>query len=196
MEANFKCFHEEADTRIVYHLSKLAGNPKVMVKASDIDVLVIILGNMHKLSASEIYFSSIGSKSNIINSINCTQLASKLGDLVCRSLPGFHAYTGCDYTASFYKKGKVKPYKELLKNRQVQQVFASLNNIDEVNNFKSMAILEEYTCRLYGIHCNNVNDGRLLLFQNQFMSTSLTDYFIKNIKKFDSSQLPPCWKSL
>lgn len=48
-EREFACHHEEADTRIVYHLSKLANNQRVMVEASDTDIFVIILGNIHKL---------------------------------------------------------------------------------------------------------------------------------------------------
>lgn len=196
VEQDFACNHEEADTRIIYHLSKLENNSKVMIKASDTDILVIILGNIHKLASLEIYLSTIGSKPNIINFINCTKLATTLGDLVCRALPGFHAYTGCDYTASFYRKGKVKPFKELQRNQQVQQVFANLNNIEEIDNFRSMEILQEYTCRLYGIKCKNVNDARLLIFQNQFTSTSIAEYFMKNVNRFDSTQLPPCWKSL
>ena len=59
-----------------------------------------------------------------------------------------------------------------------------------------MEILQEYTCKIYGISCNNVNDARLLMFQNRFTSTSVAEYFMKNVKRFDSTQLPPCWKSL
>lgn len=193
---DFACNHEEADTRIIYHLSKLANNTKVMVKASDTDILVIILGNIHKLATLEIYLSTIGSKPNVNNFINCTQLATTLGNLMCRALPGFHAYTGCDFTASFYRKGKIQPFKQLQKNPQAQQVFADLNKIEEIYNFKSMDILQEYTCRLYGISCINVNDARLLIFQDKFKSTSVAEYFMKNIRKFDSTQIPPCWKSL
>lgn len=28
------------------------------------------------------------------------------------------------------------------------------------------------------------------------MSTSVAEYFMKNIERFDSTELPPCWKSL
>lgn len=196
VEQDFICNHEEADTRIIYHLNKLEKNSNVMVKASDTDILVILLGNIHKLIDLEIYLCTIGSKPNIINFINCNQLATTLGDLLCRALPGFHAYTGCDYTASFYKKGKVKPFKELKKNKQVQQVFANLNNIDVIDNFRSMEILQQYTCKLYGINCNSVNDARLFIFQNKFAPTSAAEYFMRNVKKFDSTQIPPCWNSL
>lgn len=167
-----------------------------MIKASDTDILIILLGNIYKLETLEIYFSTVGSKYNIMKIINCNELAKTLGDLVCRALPGFHAYTGTDYTACFYKKGKVKPFKELLNNNEIQEVFANLNTMNELNNFKNMETLQKYTCKLYGINCNNVNDARLFIFQNKFASISVAEYFIKNVKKFDSTQIPPCWKSL
>lgn len=47
-EEQLSCLHEEADTRMIFHLSKCRSPCNVMVKASDTDVLVIILGNMHK----------------------------------------------------------------------------------------------------------------------------------------------------
>lgn len=34
VEENFECHHEEADTRIIYHLSKLENNSIVMSKVS------------------------------------------------------------------------------------------------------------------------------------------------------------------
>ncbi|KAK9873671.1 hypothetical protein WA026_023534 [Henosepilachna vigintioctopunctata] len=57
VEDKFACDHEEADTRIIYHLSKLEASRIAMVKASDTDILVIILGNIHKLEPLEIFLS-------------------------------------------------------------------------------------------------------------------------------------------
>ena len=35
-------------------------------------------------------------------------------------------FTGCDYTASFSRKGKVRPLKYLEKNETMQEVFGSM----------------------------------------------------------------------
>lgn len=49
---DFFCFlHEETDTRIVYHASKINSNSNVVVKCSDTDIVIIILGNLHKIKA-------------------------------------------------------------------------------------------------------------------------------------------------
>lgn len=43
------CSHHEADTRILFHISKLQENTNVVIRASDTDILIIAVGNMHKL---------------------------------------------------------------------------------------------------------------------------------------------------
>ena len=68
---------------------------------------------------------------------------------LCKSLLGFHALTGCDYTASFNRKGKVKPFKMLQKNPSIQDAFSALafqdGDIDEIIN-----MIEGFVCTMYG----------------------------------------------
>jgi hypothetical protein len=47
------------------------------------------------------------SSDNARRLVNISKLADKLGPIVCKALPGFHALTGCDYTAAFFRKGKI-----------------------------------------------------------------------------------------
>lgn len=42
-EVDFTCYHEEEDTRIVYHAHKISPGSRILIKASDTDVLVILL---------------------------------------------------------------------------------------------------------------------------------------------------------
>lgn len=114
-ETDFTCHHEEVDTRIIFHISKLKVNSNIMIKASDTDILIILLGNIHKFPHLRIWMSSTTFRKNGPNCISCTNLANVLGAEVCRALPAFHAYTGCDYTAAFYQKGKVRPFQLLKK---------------------------------------------------------------------------------
>lgn len=44
--------HEEADTKIVYHVSKIDSEANVMIKCSDTDILITMLGNMKYLNNS------------------------------------------------------------------------------------------------------------------------------------------------
>lgn len=125
-EVDYTCYHEEADTRIVFHAHKITQGSRILIKASDTDVLIILLGNMHKLSQSTIFLTTSATKkqSNHLDCINCMDLALKLGPKLCKSLPAFHAFTGCDYTAAFYNKGKIRPFKIYSKNELYQTIFA------------------------------------------------------------------------
>ena len=110
---NYKCYHEEADTRIFLHLKKCPQNAKVLFKSVDTDVLIICRGNIHKFDSLDIWMTT--KNNNEIGYINCTELAKKLGSSLCQALPGFHAFTGSDYTAAFVRKDKIKAYNLLLK---------------------------------------------------------------------------------
>lgn len=110
-EVDYICYHEEADTRIVFHAHKAKSGSRILIKASDTDVLIILLGNMHKLSELTIFLATSANKkqpNQHLDCINCIDLALKLGPKLCKSLPAFHAFTGSDYTAAFYNKGKVE----------------------------------------------------------------------------------------
>ena len=69
---------------------------------------------------------------NILGYINCTELAEKLGSSLCRALPGFHAFTGTDYTAAFVRKGKIKAYNLLTQSEEYQYVFQHLTDPDDI----------------------------------------------------------------
>ena len=48
--------------------------------------------------------------------VNINALTEHIGPLVCKTLPGYHALTGNDYTSSFSGKGKVNPQKKAENN--------------------------------------------------------------------------------
>lgn len=129
-ETELACKHEEADTRIVFHISKVPENSKILVKASDTDVLIILLGNMHKFPNLYIWLANNSSRKSTNKDevyINCTDLSKKLGATLCLALPAFHAYTGCDYTAAFFNKGKLRPLNLLIKKSRNSTGFCVFN---------------------------------------------------------------------
>lgn len=199
-EIDYECYHEEADTRIMFHISKILQSSKILVKASDTDVLIILLANMHKVSQTEIWLAGSAIKkgnNKDLNCINCTELALKLGSTLCLSLPAFHAFTGCDYTAAFYNKGKVRPFTNYSKNETYQKIFASLTDEADIFIDEKMDVVQEFTALMYGIkHCTSVNDARYRIFQKNYSAKKDNEQFMKKIKSFDSNMIPPCWESL
>ena len=54
----------------------------------------------------------------------------------CAALPGFHAFTGSNYTSSFSRQGKVRPLALLEKNQNAIEMFSKLGDdgLSKVNN--------------------------------------------------------------
>ena len=74
-------------------------------------------------------------------------------------MPGLHAFTGSDFTTSFYRKGKVKPLEVLEKDQDgtLIEFFCKLSSKEDPDQSKA----EEFICSLYGIKgLKNVNEAR------------------------------------
>ncbi len=100
--------HEEADTLIAFHVANItAGN--VMVRASDTDVLVILIGTLgqqrREVRSMGTVIMDCGTKNNrrYINITNITDNLEEVQHGLARALPGYHAFTGCDFTSAFYR---------------------------------------------------------------------------------------------
>jgi len=118
-------------------------------------------------------------------------LHNELGNKLCRSLPGYHAFTGCDYTASFSKRGKTRPFNVPRKHERFQEVFYTLGIVNEVAE-SSIKDIEEFVCLMYGQKkATDVNEVRLEIFLKKYSSKA-----ISTIKKLDGNMLPPCSRSL
>ena len=55
-------------------------------------------------------------------------LHHQLGVDVCTALVGFHPFTGCDSVSGFYGRGKIKPFKLMVKNDQYLTAFKELGS--------------------------------------------------------------------
>ena len=100
--------HEEADTLIAFHIANITAE-HVMVRASDTDVLVILIGAIGQESPDDRTMADIIMDCGMGNSrryINVTNIADVLEERkpgLARALPGYHAFTGCDFTSAFYR---------------------------------------------------------------------------------------------
>lgn len=66
--------------------------------------------------------------------MDLTKIHVELGQLICQSLPGFHAITGCDFNPAFFRKGKLTPYKTLKKYPENQEAFKNFGNSELIEN--------------------------------------------------------------
>ena len=123
-----------------------------------------------------------------------TQMYHQLGPILCKALPGFHAFTGTDYSAAFSRRGKVTPFKKLQKNLSAQKAFGNLGKEERVSEH-DMASIEKFVCAMYGFPQLSLIDAvRLEIFLRKYkVNTKQTNLFAK---KLQSYSFPPCQRVL
>ena len=116
------CKQEEADTRIFLHCKHASARfREVIIHIRHTDVFVLALGFARSLNY-EVFIKAGVKDNNRIISIS--QIIDKLkstygfqeSEIIIQSIIGFHAFTGCDTTSAFWRKGKVRPLHLMLKN--------------------------------------------------------------------------------
>lgn len=125
--------------------------------------------------------------------IDLSALYDRHGELFCKSLSGFHAFTGCDFNPAFFRKGKQRPLKLLLLSEQFQSAFAELSNedCDRLTVFRN---IEKFVCSLYTMKSlDSVDNARFALFFLNYKVNNVNEPFQKkNLQNFDASSIPPC----
>ena len=184
--------HVEADTRLLFHLNVLSNKSpgqNVAVRATDTDILVLLLYYAQKLNIN-LWMDLGHSTDNSRRLANITDLAEHIGPLVCKALPGYHALTGCDYTSSFFGKGKVNPLKKAEKNPLYLE---GLGRLGENTNFvDDDNLIENYVCSLYGEgKLSFVNEARYKIFMQKYKPND-KEFPLEKIKGMDAGMLPPC----
>ena len=116
-----------------FHLDHISGPSNVVIRTDDTDRLVVSLRCKHLFDQKVNVWLEAGVQSkNNLHYNNIDKINNQLGESLCKALPTYHALTGCDYSASFSRKGKVQPFKILEKDVQTQEVFGKLANIGRI----------------------------------------------------------------
>ena len=102
---------EEADTRIILHClhaaQSLCDGQKIVVRSPDTDVFILLLAYASRITKPVLFDTGSGNNRRLID---ISSIASNLGDQIAEALPGLHAFTGCDCTSAFVRKGKTAPF--------------------------------------------------------------------------------------
>ena len=108
---------------------------------------------------------------------------------ICEALIGFHSLTGCDFTSSFYRKGKKKSFEILTSDVDDKYLSAvqSLNTLDVC--YENVTA---FVCRVYGHKKHSdIDEARFESFLKMTRGKALT-----KVKKVNCASLPPCARSL
>ena len=139
--------HEEADTRLLLHAKHASMNhQRIIIQSPDTDVAVLCTAHFELLNCQELWFRT-GVRDKV-RYIAIHKIFPRLGKNVCKSLPGFHAVTGCDSTSSFAGIGKKKAFKILLENNAYQEALGELGDKVEISN-NTLVTCEQFVCNLY-----------------------------------------------
>ena len=177
---------------MLFHAKSINAPYKVVIRTADTDVLVITLCNLPKLyQGLKVWLEVDLTSNNTLPYINVNEIYQSLGYRLCRALPGYHAFTRCDFTASFSRKGKVNPLKKLRKNAMTIKVFSELGEKETVDK-KQIRDIEKFVCEMYGRkQIDSVNDARLEIFLKKYKPNT-KGAVISCVKKMESSSLLPC----
>lgn len=191
----FSCpAHEEADTKMIFHVCNIDINANVTIRCSDTDVLIIMLANMANISENIHICMEVG-VGKAQRFINITQLYKSLGSNLSAALPAFHAFTGCDFNPAFFRKGKKRPFSIMAKSNDFIECFIQMSKSleDRDNIFER---IEEFVCHMYGLNrLKQVNEARVVLFEKTYKFLD-TETFKLPKKGIDGSSLPPCKSEL
>ena len=195
----YHCQHEEADTRIIYHLKKITEeNPEhhVVVRCNDTDILVLLLYHCSLFQQTPKVWMDAGlTGKNMRRFIKIHELLQNIAPETIDALPGLHALTGSDYTAAFMNKGKVRPFKLMCKSPTYAKILAKLGEEPAVTE-QLQRDIEQFVCALYGYpDQTNVNTVRHVMFQEKYAPKEGDDPLNK-IKGLNPSAMPPCQRSL
>ena len=82
----------------------------IVIRTVDTDVLIIALDSLHLLAeGKQIWIETGLVTKNTLRYININQIHDHFGVEFCTALPVCHVFSGCGYTASFSRKGKIRP---------------------------------------------------------------------------------------
>ena len=146
------CNHEEADTKMPFHVEHLAAPKNVVVRTVDTDVLIIALANLEKLPAGINVWLEMGHyTNNTPRYVYVNKLHQALGNSLCVALPGLQTFTGSDYTVSFYCKWKIWSQKLLERGEDVKEVFSALKGplLSEGEIQTTFKTIKKFTCAKY-----------------------------------------------
>ena len=107
-ETSLKCSHEEVDSQMSFDAKFINAPNALAIRTAATDISVITIFIMPKLFQGLKAWLEVGlTSNNTLGYINVNKINQSLGYGLCCALPGYHASSECDFTASFSRKGKL-----------------------------------------------------------------------------------------
>ena len=186
--------HDEADTRVAFHAihAEQCDPGNTVIRCNDTDILVIMLSNIQKFIETSVWLDMGLDYNNSRTFIDVKATADEMNHI--QALPGIYAFTGCDYTPTFFRKGKKRPIEIMSKSDQFINVFNKMGEEDLSED--DMDVLESFTCSIYGYSkLTSINEARYLHFKRKCKPKEAAKP-LDCLKNVDPSLFPPCKRVL
>ena len=95
----------------------------VIIAFENTDVLVVCLAFKSFIQSSMFIKCSF---QTIVKYLDVSRIVEGIRASTCKSLPGFHALTGCDAVSAFQGRGKVLVFRIMAQDQLFQEVFQGL----------------------------------------------------------------------
>ncbi len=158
------CHQEEADTRMFFHAkhASVNGFDCVIIRSPDTDVAVIGCSLASAIPARILLHTGTKHRSQFLD---LSRISQHLGASVSAALPGAHAFSGCDTTSAFSRKGKTAVFKLILGGHSdAMQLLGSEFKVSD----QLYTLCEKFVCQMYGKpEMNSVNELRYQLFRSR-----------------------------
>ena len=161
-----KSTQEEAYTRVFLNaaLTAAAGYRAVVITSEDTDVFVLSLAFKGFISCPMLVKRSQQTRTAYMA---VSKIVRMLGSELCRSLPGLHAFTGCDSVSAFSGKGKVTALKLVKQNKSFQTLFQEIWMEWNLTD-KRFAKLQEFICKMYSSVTKTYDVNKLRYWYGEF----------------------------
>ena len=119
-------------------LKELEKQGRIIIKTSDTDVIALcIYFDKQMTNTSELWVRRF---------LSIHELCPSLSEITCRVLPGAHALSRCNTTASFFRNGKQLVYKIL---KDAASDFHDLDNLGDPDKDVAISCSARFVARLY-----------------------------------------------
>lgn len=193
IDIDLKCNHVDADTRIIFHVSKIQERYleqcQIIVESPDTDVFILLVSHYKYFDSKPsiwFYTGKTDSKLDHRRFIPVHKLYHEIGSQKSLALITLHAMSGCDTTSSFNYIGKKKAYAGFSK--------LSLAEIDDFINIVELPldkVLPVVTKWLSFIHVPKKLQKQKTFEDDYGTSINNLRYKIASIKDIDVDKLPP-----
>lgn len=186
---DYKCEgHEEVDTNIAFFVKNTRDSGDIIIRCSDTDILVILLGNMAHIPQLGTIWLLFGTGNNQRQRHRCIWSTGKYhSPRGFASVPCIHWLR---FPPTFLSNRERQPWKIYKANENYQNAFACIRKLADQNYECSIKIIEEFVCIFYITkklgRCRSVDEARVHLFTSNYNMIDSSESFRQDLLNFDT----------